>query len=400
MRRSLISGLLFSIAGIITIYFTDERIWHLASQGIVYLGWALILRQALGGADNHSADPSRPDRLTAEFCSLLESLSSGFNDQFMKTKADLNQMRGLLQEAAAKLSHNFTSLEANTRSQHELVVRLTNQHGKAEDLQGNIDLERFISKTSETLVYFVDNIVTSSKNSIRLVEKMEDISRIMSTILRDASGVEKVARQTKLLALNATIEASRAGSYGRSFAVVADEVRKLAIHSAELSERINGNIHKVQEALKDAEKATNDLASKDMNFALTAKTDLTNMTEKTRALNSRMLETMNEISLIGAEVESDVNSAVTALQFEDLLTQLVARISSRVKRMETMLNSMRGIKADIENRGQYCADPEDLYSDRISEIKETICKALLQQEKKDEESINQKGMSAGSVELF
>lgn len=405
MRRLLIPGFLLNIGGLITLYFAQyfahEPIWHLASFSIACLGLTFILKgERAKDADNHSVDPDELDKLSIEFYALLDNLSLRLNKQFMKNKTDLNQMRGLLRDAVAKLTNNFTALEAHTRAQQELVLRLTNQSHAKEDTQAAVDFEKFINKTAETLVYFVDNIVNTSKYSIQLVEKMEDIAQTMGAILRDIAGVETIAKQTKLLALNATIEASRAGEYGRCFAVVAGEVRKLAHHSSDLSERIDGHVHKVQRALKEAEAATNDLASKDMSFALKAKTDVTDMMTKIKELNKKMLEGVNEISRINADVQSNVNSAVTALQFEDLAVQLVERLVYRMKRMETMVKGIGSLKVDAEDQPLSSDNAGNQYHDRLSRIKAAVGNALLLLEERDEESITQQHMRAGSVELF
>lgn len=401
MRRLLIPGLLLNMGGFITLYLAHEPIWRLASFSIVCLSFALILKgEGAGDAGNHPIDSAELDKLSIELYSLLDNLSLKFNKQFMKNRADLNQMRGLLHDAVAKLTDNFTALEAHTRAQQDLVLRLTNQSHAKEDTQTAVDFEKFINKTAETLAYFVDNIVNTSKYSIQLVEKMEDIAQTMVAILRDIAGVETIAKQTKLLALNATIEASRAGEYGRCFAVVAGEVRKLAHHSSDLSERIDGHVHKVQRALKEAEAATNDLASKDMSFALKAKTDVTDMMTKIKELNKKMLEGVNEISRINADVQSNVNSAVTALQFEDLAVQLVERLVYRIERMETMLNGIGSLKVNLEHKSLSSDNGRDAYHDRLCRIKEAVGNALLLLEEKNEESITQQHMSAGSVELF
>ncbi len=398
----LISGLILSSCGFIAVYFTYNQIWHLVSMGIVSFGWAFILMQGLKMQGKQTVAINKYDALIEEFYSLGNNLSAGLKGRFLKTRGELGQIQNLMRDAAEKLTHSFTGLESQTRAQQEILLSLTNQSSDGTDSSDlsacehaqadTMDFEKFTSRTAEILVNFVDTIVNTSKYSIRLVEKMEDITMTMDAILRDVAGVETIAKQTKLLALNANIEASRAGEYGRCFAVVADEVRKLARHSTDLSERISGHVHEIQGSLQEVGGITKDLASKDMSFALKAKADLTDMMARIKVLNERMLECMREISRINTDIQSNVNSAVTSLQFEDLATQLVRRIVNHLDGIEKMLNSIGRIKMG--------GDIRKVDGDLISRIKKEIEDAISLLEKRDDESIRQERIIAGSIELF
>lgn len=396
MRRSLTLGLVLSSGGFIALYFTQKQSWHLVLMGIVSLGWILIVMIGLRSSGHQVADDTEPDILK-EFSSLQNQLFAGFNSQLLKIKAELGQIRGLLRDAVSKLAQSFTGLESQTSAQQELMLNLTNQSSAENEAEEAIDFERFVDKTAKILTYFIDNIVNSSKYSMKMVEKTQDIMETMSAILNDAWGVETIARQTKLLSSNAAIESSRAGEHGRSFAVVADEVRKLALQSTDLSERISRHVYEVKKILEEAEIVTRDLASRDMSFALKAQTDVSGTMEKIRALNKKILENMNEISMINKNVQSDVNRAVTALQFEDVAAQLLKNNTDRVERMEKMLNDLSEINKDRETNSE---NVKTKNSDRLFRIRTAIDQNLSLFKEEDLKKVNQKCMNDGSIELF
>ena len=82
----------------------------------------------------------------------------------------------------------------------------------------------------------------SAREIQRLREVAEEVERFSETI-------GAIANQTNLLALNATIEAARAGVHGRGFAVVADEVHKLAEQSGREARNIGKSAQETRRAL-------------------------------------------------------------------------------------------------------------------------------------------------------
>ncbi|MBI3351468.1 MAG: hypothetical protein HY036_02715 [Nitrospirae bacterium] len=336
-----------------------------------------------------------------KYHTLFDSLSRKFIDQFANLKRESEQVRQLLRDAINKLTGNFTSIESCSRTQQDLIAGMVPSltHSAGESQSGS-DFLQFVNKTADDLNHFVESIVKTNEIGKHL---MEEVSGTIGLILKDVAGIESIATQTKVLALNATIEAARAGQFGRAFTVVANEVQRLANYSTEFSQRICDHVHEAQDALQKAKLRTNELvaaATLDLNFTATAKADAGDMVETIKSLNKKILDGMGRISEINGGIKNNVASAVTALQFEDMATQLIQRIVARAEGMELLLNNIRSVELDLKALGNGEAFNRNIIQDRFNKIKNTMEEAAFGFEKLGKVSVAQQKMSAGAVDLF
>ena len=89
-------------------------------------------------------------------------------------------------------------------------------------------MQDFADRTGDLLEHFVGMIVQMSRESLRIVYRIDGMAKEMDAVFGLLKNVNTIAEETNLLALNAAIEAARAGEAGRGFAVVAGEIRNLA----------------------------------------------------------------------------------------------------------------------------------------------------------------------------
>jgi len=312
-----------------------------------------------------------------------------------KMRQDLRQIQGLVSDATGTLQEAFHGLNDRTGRQSELVgdmiTMMRDQGGEDMAMSG------FAEETDEVLRYFVEYVVSTSANSMAMVERIDDMVEHMSHADRLLNDVKVIADQTNLLALNAAIEAARAGEAGRGFAVVADEVRKLSKRSDRFNDEIRTVIGQSMHSIEAARQAIAQLASQDMNFAIQAKTRVNTMLEHLTELNQSVEGALGSVSGISGEVNELVGNAVRSLQFEDIVTQLASYSERHLDRIQALVNRIQ-VGLD-ELRSSEERAPHDFLV-AVQHLQTDLDAFVEQEFNLDSKPVDQASMGEGDVELF
>lgn len=290
------------------------------------------LRKAIG--DTQPASP------TGELNELLQKLQTSLPEQLAASCNDIEQSQTLIGDAGNKLIESFTAMTDSIREQQQLLLSIANSGEASESEDRHSKFEAFVQETSNTLGTFVDSTVRNSTIAMQLVAQMDDITAQMSRVSGILNAIEGISKQTNLLALNAAIEAARAGESGRGFAVVADEVRTLSMRTSEMSQQIRSVMNEIQTGITAAESSIHTMASLDMNFALQSKVNVEHTMDDLGKLNQTMEKSAIQLAQITERVEQVVNTAVTSLQFQDMVNQMLNRGRQRIQTVNKVCTSL------------------------------------------------------------
>lgn len=363
---------------------------------LLAIGWRLI---AVSGNSQAVAVIDRADeeqKLLEEFRSLLGECSAQFRAQFDTARSEISRVQSLLHDAIEELTESFHGMHTQTEEQRRLTFAVTTG---SLDGESQIQFDEFVHDTSSVMQRVVDSVIGNSKLGMELVELTDKIARHAQDVQTILSEIGAIAKQTNLLALNAAIEAARAGEAGRGFAVVADEVRDLSGRTTQFSQQINILMQNMQVSVKQTESAIQGMASQDLTFALESKHKVEEIIRTMERQNIARIEAVGALGASAANVETLVGKAITALQFQDMVSQLLGHVQRRVDALDEALQHIDSLGSALEREAASVDGLAAIAS--LREEQACITAALKDIEAKTVNNpVSQQAMTKGDIELF
>ena len=385
VKPSVFVVLVVTVVVALVVWFAAP-VWRVLAVALAAsLFWWLAGRAASRAARDAPAEA--PRAVGAEIGGLLRELAEVERAQCASGRADLDRVKTLLRQAIERLVAAFGEMNAHVQAQRDLALSIV--QGMTEDTHGpdKVSFSEFVLETSNAMGSFVDNTVATSKIAMGLVETMDVIDAEVNAMLAILGEIEAISKQTNLLALNAAIEAARAGEAGRGFAVVADEVRTLSQRTNQFSHEIRQRMDGVNASLTKAHDAIYAVASMDMNFALQSKDRVQTTMAQIGSINESMARAARSIDQHASGVSAGVNTAVTALQFQDMTSQLIEHAQKQMGGVEDMLMQVASSVRDGD-------DGQGLQTARAKLREHAARKA------EPMAPVKQKDLGSGDIELF
>jgi methyl-accepting chemotaxis protein len=246
------------------------------------------------------------------------ALTAWIDSALAKVISDLDRARRVLSDAMSRLLATFSVLRDQLAQEHALYqVTLAQVNGTGG--KGGL-----IGVLRDVLSRFVDDMVRISASSVKIMMEVESLRGHTAKVSARGQQIERIAGATRMLSLNARIEAQRIGSAGAVFRVVADEIKALANESRDLSKAIRDALAIQSASLAQTSVAVSKLAAADLDHAVASHQQLDGTIARLAEMSARSLEILGRI-------QAQADAAIQALQFEDMLTQLLQSITDKLE---------------------------------------------------------------------
>ena len=337
--------------------------------------------------------------LARELNLLVGDITQSVTNDLNCIRREISQIRNLVGDTIVQLNDSFNGLNSNTKEQQILVTSLIDRMSGAisESNTKNVNIQEFVEETNSVFQHYIDLLINMSRQSIEVVHKIDDMVEQMDGIFSLVGNVKTIAEQTNLLALNAAIEAARAGEAGRGFAVVADEVRKLSLSSNQFNEQIRSQIELTKNTINDTRRIVGEVASKDLNTAITAKGRMNEMLEDLSKMNIFMADILANVATITDDTNKNVAKAVRSLQFEDIISQVAVYTDNQITGLEQYFSELQ---TQVNQLTSISFDNIDDYQRHIVLVRNNITSYHDEWLITNSKPAEQNSMSEGDIELF
>jgi methyl-accepting chemotaxis protein len=345
------------------------------------------------------AQSDSPTLLLTGLRNLAAEIEAGLCRELSMVREGIQQAEGLVRDAVTKINNSFRGLDQQAQSQLSLVSSLiedlTGSEGKGDSR--HVGMQQFTQETSAVLENFVGFTDKSSRQSAEVARKIDDMSGRMSSIFKVLDRIDAIARQTNLVALNAAIEAARAGEAGLGFAVVAHEVRSLSNSSRSLSEEIGNQVTEARQTIIEARRIVNEVAAEDTSVALNASTHVKVMMKDLGEVEKQIGISLERISTTTRQIHENIGLAIRALQFEDIVKQLLYYNRARLEKVEGLICAFT---SSLERLAHFNPEEHGRFESHLSKIAQQWTGELANLQAENHKPVHQESMTAGEVELF
>lgn len=296
-----------------------------------------------GDVDRESADSARD---------LLGRLAGLVRTETDASRADIDRSKVLIRDATGEMQATFDALEALATEQKTTTMGALElmQNAKFPSKDGSSeaqDFSSFVADAHSTLEGLTKIIAGFARENIKVTYSVEDLVSELELVFDNVKLVDGIADDTAMLAINAALEAARAGELGKGFGVVSAEVRKLSHTTKELNEVISDHVERANVVVNEVREAVNWMAQSDLGLdeAVSFGEKVRFALEYIEELNRTTGKLTSSMDTIFGQVEDHVSNAMRALQFEDIVTQVM---EVAVARFETFSTTMEDTAACIE----------------------------------------------------
>lgn len=289
-------------------------------------------------------------------------------------KNQIEHLRKDSQTDVDDIANQFLNVTSRLNTAMDLfrqTISSRSNQGQETAVAGGSSIEDQVRESLGAVTDSIQSVLVSKNEVVEYIKPLSEHTKSLTTM---ATEISKIASQTDLLALNAAIEAARAGEQGRGFAVVADEVRHLAVNANESGKKIIQYANEINRQViltleqAEARSATDSAQMEQAHESIQSVINKYQETEKTVSISANVIVGISE------EIQSDINTAIVSLQFQDRSSQILGNMSNNIEKFETGLSTAFEFMAldDYEQAANTLVDLEQMKESYTTESEKKI----------------------------
>ena len=274
------------------------------------------------------------DAAMAEYERLSNTAMAYAETQFSSMEKDMEDARQVIRESVGKLSGSLTGLETHSSDQQQVLgtlvgemLHMTGAEGSSG--QQHTGLQKFFDATNTLIGEFSRKMAELKQSSAGIGVSFEQMQGQVQRITISLNDMSDITKKTDMLALNAAIEAARAGEAGRGFAVVADEVRKLAARTGGFNSEIRAVLDDILHSLRDVGVRVIEATQTDLSVVESSKANLASLGDELLEITDKARQHSSRITEVTEQIQKLTRDGVLAIQFEDIVSQMMSRITKK-----------------------------------------------------------------------
>lgn len=337
------------------------------------------------------------DRAIGEYQMLADQAVNSMQAQFSVLNQDLTSAQAVIRSSMSTLYGSLTGLDEHAGVQREVLKTLVDEvlqmTGTGDQQQSGI--QRFFSETQLLISEFVGKMCELQESNACISVSFEEMQSKVMLIADSLDDITKLTQQTDILALNAAIEAARAGEAGRGFAVVADEVRSLAARTRDFNQEIRLILQDIVTSIKELGLRVSQTTQTDLSLAGRSQNNLTELGQELLQITSNAHKHSTHMTNVTDQMQRLTHEGVTAMQFEDVVTQIMSQVTADTLAIGGYLQKFQAIHQD-----QQQTDGLTRFQTRIERLNQLLATTQSIERRQNASTSTNSSTTNDDIELF
>jgi methyl-accepting chemotaxis protein len=249
--------------------------------------------------------------------------SKNSSNQTAHAKEGMGEVISQTEQAVLALTLSFRGITHKTRQQMETAMSLLRRNASELTVSEGawLSLPDYIRAYETQLQEVIDSMIKFSSASDEMLShqgRIREQSVIIDELLDE---LRSMAIRIGRLALDSSIAAGESGRNREMLVKLTDSIRETSDQARDMTRSVRESLEKIRDELVVTYKIINKAAEIAKESARRAKADVSQlnvtMIEKTKEVEVSLAK----INSLGQEIQQDVNSAIVAMQFQDITQQ-------------------------------------------------------------------------------